>query len=63
MFIFEDFSTNSLLRRMHFLQRSSKLLKAVAKSTAIRGLPTPSQAFLKLSWSRLWPASPHFGFF
>jgi hypothetical protein len=54
----EDFSTNSLPRRMHFLQRSSQLLKVAAKLTAMRDLATPSQAFLKLSWSRLWPASP-----
>jgi hypothetical protein len=48
---------------MNFLQRFSQLLKAAAKSTAISGLATPSQTFLMLSWSRLWPASRHFFFF
>jgi hypothetical protein len=63
MFISEDFSVNSPPRRTHFLQHSSKLLKAVAKATAISDLATSSQAFLMSSWSRLRPASPHFGFF
>jgi hypothetical protein len=63
MFISKDFSTNLPPRRTRFLQRAIKLLKAAAKATAIRGLATPSRAFLKLSWSRLWPASPHFVFF
>jgi hypothetical protein len=45
------------------LQRSGQLLKAAEKLTAISNLETPSQAFLMLSWSRLSPASPHFGFF
>jgi hypothetical protein len=44
------------------LQRATKLLKAVAKATAIRVMATPSQAILMLSWSRLWHSSPHFGF-
>jgi hypothetical protein len=47
---------------MRVLQRSFKLLKVAAKATAIRGIATPSQAFLKLSWSRLWHSSPYFGF-
>jgi hypothetical protein len=50
-------------RRTRYLQRATKLLKAAAKAMAIRGLATPSQAFLMLSWSRLWHSSPHFGFF
>jgi hypothetical protein len=53
MFISKDFLKNLLPRRTHFLQRTTKLLKAVAKATAISDLVTPSQAFLKLSWSRL----------
>ncbi len=44
------------------MQRSTKLLKEAAKATAISDLATPSQAFLMLSWSRLWHSSPHFGF-
>jgi hypothetical protein len=44
MFISKDFSTNSPLRRTHFLQRSSQLLKVAANSTAISDLATPSQA-------------------
>jgi hypothetical protein len=48
---------------MHFLQRSSQLLKAAAKLVAICDVATPSQAFLILPLSRLRPASPHFGFF
>jgi hypothetical protein len=63
MFISSDFSVNSQPRRTYFLQHSSKLLKAAAKVTAISDLATPSQAFLISFWSRLWPASPHFGFF
>jgi hypothetical protein len=63
MFISQDFSANLPPRRTRFLQRATKLLKAAAKATAIRGMATPSQAFLKLSWSRLWHSSPHFGFF
>jgi hypothetical protein len=63
VFISKDFSTNSLQRRMHFLQRSSQLLKAAVKSTVISDLATPFQAFLMLSWSRLQPASPRFDFF
>jgi hypothetical protein len=53
MFISEDFSMNLPPRWTHFLQRSTKLLKAAAKAAAISDLVTPSQAFLKLSWSRL----------
>ncbi len=53
---------NAPQRWTHFLQCSSKLLKAAAKSTAFRDLATPSQAFLKLSWSRIWPASPSLTF-
>jgi hypothetical protein len=62
MFISKDFSTNLPSRRTRFLQRATKLLKAAVKVTAIRGLATPSQAFLMLSWSRLWHSNPHFGF-
>jgi hypothetical protein len=62
MFISQDFLKNLPPRRMRILQRSFKLLKVAAKATAIRGIATPSQAFLKLSWSRLWHSSPHFDF-
>jgi hypothetical protein len=47
---------------MHFLQRSSQLLKAAVKSTAERLLVTPSQVFLIVSWSRLRPSSPSLTF-
>jgi hypothetical protein len=63
MFISKDFLVNSPPRQTHFLQRSSQLLKAAAKAMAISDLVTPSQAFLMSSWSRLRPASLHFGFF
>jgi hypothetical protein len=62
MFISYDFLMNSSPRRLHFLQRSSQLLKAAVKSTVERLLVTPSQVFLIVSWSRLWPSSPSLTF-
>ncbi len=54
--------TNLPPRWTHFLQRSSQLLKAAAKSMAETLLVTPSQALLMVSWSRLWPPSPSLTF-
>jgi hypothetical protein len=49
MFISKDFSRTRPPRGTHFLQRSSQLLKAAVKSTAVRDLVTLSPSLTLLN--------------
>jgi hypothetical protein len=46
----------------HFLKTSYRRRKAVASSSALMLLVTPTKAFLRLSWCKLRPASFYFTF-
>ena len=59
-YIFYDFSTYPPLIRIHFSQRSNHLVKALAKSSLLRVLRTPSHLFLNSSWVMVMPASSFF---